>query len=156
MKVNLIAVGKIKEKYFRYAVDEYKKRLSRFCEFTEIEVKEESFVNEPNESEKTKILEKEGEEILKKAKGRIIAMCIEGKKHSSLDLSRVISGQIESGGEITFVIGGSYGLSDAVKSVATKKISFSDMTFPHTLFRVMLIEQIYRAFTIIQGSNYHK
>ncbi len=156
IKINVVAVGKVKEKYFQEAINEYSKRLSRFCEFRIIEVKEENFNSVPSESDKQKILTKEGEEILSKAKGKIIALCIEGEKVSSQGLSKIISKSIDLGEELTFVIGGSYGLLEKVKSQSKAKISFSDMTFPHTLFRVMLVEQIYRAFMINAGSEYHK
>lgn len=155
-KVNVIAVGKVKEKYFLDAINEYAKRLSRFCEFNIIEVKEENFNAVPSLGDKEKILKREGDDILAKCRGKIVAMCVEGKGVSSEDFAKMLKECESRGEEMTFVIGGSYGLSAEVKARAKDKISFSDMTFPHTLFRVMLTEQIYRAFMINAGSEYHK
>lgn len=156
MKIKLVAVGKVKEEYFNKGIEEYVKRLSRFCDFKIVEIKEENFVQEPTESQKLEIMKREGEKILKELKGYVIAMAIEGKKVSSLDFSRLILDLKDKDGEITFVIGGSYGICNQVKERANLKISFSDMTFPHTLFRVMLVEQIYRGFMIGVDSKYHK
>ncbi len=155
-KVKIIAVGKVKEKYYTDAILEYSKRLSRFCEFSICEVKEENFLKEPNESEIQEILKREGESILKEIKGYSVVMAIEGKKQSSKSLANFIKTQKDKGEEICFIIGGSYGVSDKVKAVANEKMSFSDATFPHTLFRVMLVEQIYRAFNINADTRYHK
>ena len=155
-KIKVVAVGKVKENYFLDAILEYKKRLSRYCEFSIVEVKEENFIKEPNDSEIEEILKREGESILKELKGYVIAMAIEGKKCSSKGLATLIKNQVDKGQEITFVIGGSYGLSNAVKKRADLLLSFSDATFPHTLFRVMLLEQVYRAFTINTDARYHK
>lgn len=156
LKIKIVAVGKIKEKYFKEGQDEYVKRLSRFGEVKVIEVKEETFVNEPNEQEKALILKREGEEIEKNLSGYIISCCIEGEKYSSIEFSNILSKAKDLKGEITFVIGGSYGLTDDIKRKSDKKLSVSDMTFPHTLFRVMLLEQIYRAFMISSNGRYHK
>jgi 23S rRNA (pseudouridine1915-N3)-methyltransferase len=155
IKVNVLAVGKIKEKYFNEAVFEYEKRLSKFCEFKIIEIAEENFAKVDDALIEV-IKEKEGEKILPHLKGHVIAMAIEGKKVSSVSLAQKIKGLADMGKTITFIIGGSYGLSDKVKERATELISFSDATFPHTLFRVMLCEQVYRAFCINAGSPYHK
>jgi 23S rRNA (pseudouridine1915-N3)-methyltransferase len=156
IKINLVAVGKVKEKYFADGIDEYKKRLGKFCEFNIIELAEENY-NKVDDSLIKQIKEKEGEKILLNLKGHVFAMAIEGKKFSSEKFAARIKTLTDSGqGVITFVIGGSYGLSDKVKERADELISFSDMTFPHTLFRLMLTEQIYRAFSIIGGSAYHK
>ena len=154
-KVKIIAVGKIKEEYFQLAVAEYVKRAGRYAEVKIVEVKEENFCAEPSDKEKEIILEKEGEGILKEVKGRVFALAIEGKKISSEGLKDLIKKSKDAGEELTFIIGGSYGLADKVKRAATL-VSFSDMTFPHTLFRVMLTEQIYRAFNIMEGGKYHK
>ena len=154
-KVKIIAVGKIKEEYFQQAVAEYVKRAGRYAEVKITEVKEENFCAEPSDKEKEIILEKEGEAILKEVKGRVFALAIEGKKISSEGLKDLIKKSKDAGEELTFIIGGSYGLADKVKRAATL-VSFSDMTFPHTLFRVMLTEQIYRAFNIMEGGKYHK
>ena len=151
-KVNIVAVGKVKEKYFEQGIAEYSKRMSRFCEFNIIECKEQS-LEDINESV---ALMRESEEIIKKLRGFIVVMAIEGEKLSSEKLSKMLVSAKDSVGEITFVIGSSCGISDAVKKRADRLISFSDMTFPHTLFRLMLCEQIYRGFMIAGGGKYHK
>ncbi len=143
-KVNIVCVGKIKESFYREAVSEYAKRLSRFVNFS---------VREINEG---KNLEEEGRDILRAAKGYIIALCVEGKKFSSEALAAELKRQYDRGAEVTFIIGSSCGLCDEVKSAADLKLSFSDMTFPHQLMRVILCEQIYRAYMINSGSEYHK
>lgn len=156
IKINLIAVGKVKEKYFADGISEYAKRLSRFCEFKITEIQEENF-QKTDESLISVIKEKEAERILPHLKGYVFAMVIEGKKFSSERFASELKGIIDKGqGVITFVVGGSYGLSDEIKKRANALLSFSDMTFPHTLFRLMLCEQIYRAFSINGGSAYHK
>lgn len=156
LKVKIVAVGKIKEKYFIEAISEYAKRLSRYVNFSVVEVKEENYVSEPNDSEKLEILKREGANIKKELSGYVIAMCIEGKKLSSVDLANTFSKITNVNSEVTFVIGGSYGIDDSVKCLANLKLSISDMTFPHTLCRVLLVEQIYRAFSIINDGKYHK
>lgn len=156
VKINVIAVGKIKEKYFIEALKEYQKRLARFCEFSIIEVPEENYIKVDDEIiEKIKL--KEEENVLPKLKGYVFATAIEGKKYSSDEFAKKLKSLIDQGkGVITFVIGGSYGMTQKVKNTANELISFSDMTFPHTFFRVMLTEQIYRAFSINAGTPYHK
>ena len=145
LKINLVCVGKVKEKYFSLGIEEYAKRLGRFCEFSIIETAEETTV------------ERERKNILPKLRGTVFAFAIEGKKYSSEQFAAKIKTLKDKGvGEITFVIGGSYGLSGEVKAKADELISFSDMTFPHTLFRLMCTEQIYRAMTIMSGITYHK
>ncbi len=152
MRINIIAVGKIKEKYFVDACNEYLKRLSRFDVVSIIEVPEAPQGKSIEEQNKI-----EGESILNKARGYIIAMDIEGKKLSSQDLAKLLDTKKSEGiSEISFIIGGSNGLSQDVKNKVDLKISFSDMTFPHQLFRVMLLEQIYRAETILNHIPYHK
>ena len=143
-KINIVCVGKIKEKFFSDAILEYLKRLSRFAKVEVREVAE------------CRTLEEEAALILKAAKGRIIALCIEGKKYSSEELAGYVKELTDSGTECTFIIGSSCGLSDEVKSRANLKLSFSDLTFPHQLMRVILLEQIYRAFMINGGGEYHK
>ena len=153
LRINLVCVGRVKEKYFADGIAEYIKRLSRFCEFSVVEVAEENF----KDASVSATVEKEGKNILSKLRGAVYALAIEGKKYSSAAFSEEIKRLAVNGeSEITFVIGGSYGLSDEVKKRADGLISFSDMTFPHTLFRLMLTEQIYRAFCIAQGTPYHK
>lgn len=156
VKINVVCVGKIKEKYFQDGALEYIKRLSRFAKVNVVEIKERNIVNEPNESEILEILRREGEDIKKELKGRLVCMAIEGKKVSSKSFASLIERAKNANGEITFVVGGSYGIDKSVKNVCDELVSFSDMTFPHTLYRVMLLEQIYRAFTILEDGKYHK
>ncbi|MBO7149946.1 MAG: 23S rRNA (pseudouridine(1915)-N(3))-methyltransferase RlmH [Clostridia bacterium] len=156
VKVNVVAVGKVKEKYFADGIAEYAKRIGKFASFSIVEVAEENF-NKVDAKVVEIIKERECERILPHLKGQVYAMAIEGKKYSSETFAKEIKAQVDKGeGIITFVIGGSYGLDDKIKQKADKLISFSDMTFPHTMFRLMLTEQIYRAFSINSGSNYHK
>ena len=156
IKINLVAVGKVKESYFKEAIAEYSKRLAAFCKFTVIEVKEENFCGESAQIAE-KSVKSEGALIMQKLAGYNIALAIEGEKISSEKLAEKIKKLTDGGaGEITFLIGGSYGLSDEVKRACNEKISFSAMTFPHTLARVIACEQVYRAFTIINGKEYHK
>ena len=156
VKVKIVAVGKVKEKYFLDGINEYAKRLKRFCQFSIVEVAEENYDKAQGKMLDV-IKEKEAERILPNLKGFVFAMAIEGEKFSSENFAKKIKNLTDDGvGEITFVIGGSYGLSDKVKKRADKLISFSDMTFPHTLFRLILCEQIYRAYTINEGTAYHK
>lgn len=156
IKIKLICVGKIKENYFVDAVKEYEKRLSRFCQFQIKEIKEENFNDNPTQSQIKSIIKKEGENILREIKGEAVLLDIQGKEYSSVEFANFLKSNIDKGAEITFIIGGSYGVSEEVKKMATNRISFSKMTFPHTMFRVMLLEQTYRAFTIINGAKYHK
>lgn len=158
VKINLIAVGKVKEKYFLDGISEYAKRLSSYCNFKIIEIEEENY-KKVSPSLVEEIKSKEGKKILSSidAKGYVFVTAIEGKQFSSTSFANEIKKLNDSGvGTIYFIIGGSYGLSDEVKKRADKLISFSDMTFPHTLFRLMLTEQIYRAFSINGGTPYHK
>lgn len=158
LNVNIICVGSLKEKFFTDAVNEYKKRLSRYCKFNIIELSEEKISDQETKAQIDKTLLKEGEKILSKIgkSDYCIAMCIEGKNISSEELSRKLEEISLSFGTVNFIIGGSWGLSDEVKRRADFKLSVSKMTFPHQLFRVMLSEQIYRAFTISSGAKYHK
>lgn len=144
IKVNIVCVGKIKEQFYRDAVAEYVKRLSRFCRAEICELSE------------GRSLEEEGEAILRRVRGYVIALCVEGQKLSSTGLAARIKQLCDGGKEITFIIGSSCGLAEKVKAAARLKLSFSDMTFPHQLMRVILCEQIYRAFMINGGGEYHK
>ena len=156
LKINLVAVGKVKEKYFVDGIAEYVKRLSKFCTFNLIEVVEENYTK-VDEAISQIIMEKEAQRILKHLKGYVVAFAIEGKKYSSQSFANLFDNLSTQGNsEITFVIGGSYGLSKEIKNKANQLMSFSDMTFPHTLFRLMTVEQIYRAFCINNGVAYHK
>ena len=156
IKVNIVCVGKVKEKYFKDGIDEYKKRLSRYCNFNIIELEEENYsMVSPTLIDKIKKVE--GERIKKNLKGYVIVTAIEGEEFSSESLAKTIKTLGDNGtGELTFVIGGSYGVDDTIKKSANKLLSVSKMTFPHTLFRLILTEQIYRAFSINEGSAYHK
>lgn len=158
MTVNIICVGKIKEDYFVKATAEFEKRLSRFCSFNVICLADKSIPDNPSAAECNAVLEKEGEQILKKiGKGDIVvAMCIEGKQLSSEQLAAKLADFQMQGSTIDFIIGGSLGLSDAVKKRADFRLSMSSMTFPHRIARLMLEEQIYRAFKINANETYHK
>ncbi|MBR6670428.1 MAG: 23S rRNA (pseudouridine(1915)-N(3))-methyltransferase RlmH [Ruminococcus sp.] len=157
MNIKLIVIGKLKEEYLRNACGEYIKRLSRYCNFELFELDEFRLSDNPSQKEICSALEKEAEMIKKYAKGYIIPMCIEGKQLSSTELSeKICSVGINGQSTITFIIGSSFGLSETIKSMADLKLSMSKMTFPHQLARVMLLEQIYRAFSISEGSKYHK
>ncbi len=158
MNINIICVGKIKEKYFTDALNEYAKRLSRFAKFSIIEVPDEKIPDNASEKEEDMIKEKEGKKILAKLSqgSYIIALCIEGTELSSEELAKKIADIFMTSSNITFIIGGSLGLSDAVKSKAQLKLSFGKMTLPHQLMRVVLAEQIYRSFKINANETYHK
>lgn len=159
MKVKLITVGKLKEKYLKDGISEYVKRLGRFTKFESIELPDEKTPDNARESENKLILEKEGRRILSKVGDRdyVIALAIEGKQFPSEQLAKEIEqATLKGHSEITFIIGGSLGLSLEVKKRANQLMSFGLLTFPHQLMRLVLVEQIYRAFMIQQGSPYHK
>lgn len=159
MKITVICVGKSNEKFYTDAVKEYAKRLSRYCKLDIIEVADEKTVENASENVDLMIKRKEGDRILKNVPddSYVIAMAIEGKMMTSVELSEKINDLAISGrSSITFMIGGSLGLAPEVMARADYKLSFSKMTFPHMLFRVMLLEQIYRSFRIINHEPYHK
>lgn len=159
MKITIITVGKIKEKYFTDAISEYSKRLSRYCKLEIIQVADEKTPDGASEALETQIKDKEGERILSNIKdgSYVVALAIEGNMLDSEELAEKIEKWGVSGvSQIVFVIGGSLGLSRAVLNRADYKLSFSRMTFPHQLMRVILLEQIYRAYRIIQNEPYHK
>lgn len=159
MNITLITVGKIKEKFLRDAIDEYSKRLSKYCKLEVIEVADEKTPDNASEKEELQIKEKEGAQILSKIKDNayVIAMDLKGKTLSSEEFSSFIDNcGIQGNSNLVFIIGGSLGLSQDVLNRAKYKLCFSKMTFPHQLFRVMLLEQIYRGFRIIKGEPYHK
>ena len=157
MNINLIVIGKLKEDYLRSACAEYIKRLGRYCGFELHELDECRLSDNPSEKEIASALKKEAEQIQKFAKGYIIPMCIEGKQLSSEELSTKISDAGVSGfSTVTFIIGSSFGLDESVKAMGNYRLSMSKMTFPHQLARVMLLEQIYRAFQIASNGKYHK
>lgn len=159
MKITLVTVGKIKEKFYTEALAEYAKRLSRYCKLEIVQVADEKTPDKASELEEQQIKKREGERILAQIKdgAYVIALAIEGKMLDSEELAKKIE-QLGVGGtsQIVFVIGGSLGLSDAVLKRADYKLSFSKMTFPHQLMRVILLEQIYRSYRIIAGEPYHK
>ena len=161
MRINIISVGKIKEKYLKDAIEEYSKRLSKFCTLNIIELNE-MVAKVENEESIKKTIEGEGKEILAKIdtftkNNFIFALDIDGIELSTVEFEKKIE-EVKLNGvsEITFIIGGSYGLSTEVKKRADFRLSFSKMTFPHQLFRIILLEQIYRAFKIENNEPYHK
>ena len=159
LNVTILAVGKIKEKFLSDAIDEYSKRLGRYCRLEIIRVKDDPTPDNPTDKERDIVLKREGERLIEKIpKGaNIIPLCIEGKQKSSEEFAKIMS-DIPSGGksEVVFIIGGSMGLWDRIKDMADIKLSFSKMTFPHQLMCVILLEQLYRAFNISGGGKYHK
>lgn len=156
MKINLVCVGKIKEKYFTDAVSEYQKRLSRFADFKIIELPE----YPPKTQSKEDIsasLSAEGKKMLSELKGYVVATAIDGEMLSSEELAALINKKFSDGyGEITFLIGGSNGTDPEILKKADKRVSFGRVTYPHQLMRVILAEQIYRAVSILNNLPYHK
>ncbi len=144
MKVNVVCVGKLKESYWREACAEYEKRLSRFCKLEIRELAERASLKE------------EAADILKNLRGHVLVLAVEGREMSSEEFAASIKKLQDEGRETTFVIGSSCGLGGEVKRAADEKISFSKLTFPHQMFRVVLLEQLYRAFMINAGAEYHK
>lgn len=144
MKINVVCIGKLKESYWRDACAEYEKRLSRFCNLEIKELSERSSLKE------------EANDILKKLQGYVLISAVEGREMTSEDFAATLKKSQDGGRELTFVIGSSCGLDPLVKETADEKISFSKMTFPHQMFRVVLLEQLYRAFMINCGAEYHK
>jgi 23S rRNA (pseudouridine1915-N3)-methyltransferase len=150
--IKIICVGKLKEKYLKDAIDEYKKRISKYSELELIEVADEGLLDD------VKTLKKEGESILKyiNTKDYIITLEIEGNNISSLEFAEKINNIYQTNSNITFIIGGSLGLDEEIKRLSNYRLSFGKMTFPHQLFRVLLLEQIYRCFKINNNESYHK
>lgn len=159
MRITVVCVGKIKEKYLTMAIDEYKKRLSRYCKLEIIELADEKTPDNASAAEELQIKKKEGERILKNIKDSayVIALAIEGKMLSSEELADKMQ-QLGVSGEshLVFVIGGSLGLDAEVLDRADYKLSFSKMTFPHQVMRMILLEQVYRGYRIMGGEPYHK
>jgi 23S rRNA (pseudouridine1915-N3)-methyltransferase len=153
--INVVCVGKLKEKYYIEAQAEYLKRLSAFCRVSVIEKKESLIPKDASNALIEKAVEEESNSITESARGMIIAFSPDGEKMDSIKFADVVKNGVRSG-DITFAIGGSHGLSRKLKQNAGRVISFSDMTFPHQLFRVILLEQVYRAFMIMEGRTYHK
>ena len=159
LNIKLICVGKLREKYYIEAFQEYAKRLGAYCRLDCLEIAEQRLPEHPGEKEIAAALEREAGEILRAvpADAFLCALCVEGKQILSEGMAEMIAAREKSGKpKLCFVIGGSFGLSPAVKQRADFKLSFSPMTFPHHLARVMLAEQIYRGFKINEGSRYHK
>ena len=159
MKINIICVGKLKEKYFKDAIDEYSKRMKRFCTFNIIELPDEKIPDNASDAEEKKILQTEGEKILKHIMpdDYVFSLCVEGKGMSSEKLAAKLSELMLMGkSTVDFIIGGSLGLDISVKNRSDFRLSFSEMTFPHQLMRVILCEQLYRAFKINNNEKYHK
>ena len=158
-KITLISVGKLKEQFFKDAEKEYLKRLKGFCSFELCEISAETLPQNPSDSQIEASLLVEAEKIISKIpkNAEVISLCIEGKLHSSEELSSIILENANFGsGNICFIIGSSYGLAQKVKALSKVRLSMSKMTFPHRLARVMLLEQIYRAYKILGGGEYHK
>lgn len=159
MKITIVCVGKIKEKYFTQGIDEYSKRLSRYCKLEIVEVPDEKTPDNASEAMELQIKKKEGERILSKIKdgAYVIALAIEGKQYTSEEFAdRIEKLGVMGESHIVFVIGGSLGLDQGVLSMAKEKISFSKMTFPHQMMRMVLLEQVYRGYRIMNGEPYHK
>ncbi|WKY46305.1 23S rRNA (pseudouridine(1915)-N(3))-methyltransferase RlmH [Eubacteriaceae bacterium ES3] len=159
MYVQIICLGKIKEKFMKQAIDEYSKRLSSYCRLEIIELKDEIIPEKASDADYLQLINKEGERILGKIKNGAYVICLDlsGQQLDSQEFSRKIENLgIQGKSHIIFIIGGSLGLSESIKNRADLKLSFSKMTFPHQLFRVMLLEQIYRSFKIIHNETYHK
>ena len=159
LNMRIVCVGKLREQFYIDAFNEYSKRLSAYCKFECVELNETKLGSSPSDKEIAAALDKEAVDI-ERALGKdayVIAMCVEGKQLKSEDFAQKINSRAVSGrGRICFVIGGSFGISQRIKQRADMRLSMSEMTFPHHLARVMLAEQIYRAFKIIKGSKYHK
>lgn len=159
IRINVIAVGKLKENYLRQACEEYIKRIKAYSKITVTEVSEERCSDNPSDAEIENVIDKEGKRIIAKIpKGSfIIPLCIEGTQYGSEEFSKKIDSISLSGlSDITFIIGGSFGLSNEVKNLGKIKLSFGKFTLPHQLMRVVLLEQIYRAFSISNNGKYHK
>ena len=159
MNISIITVGKVKEKYLRDGIDEYRKRLTRYCNLEILEVPDEKTPDNASQKEEEQIKTKEGIAILKHVKETsfVIALAINGKSLSSEELADQLSKlAINGNSNVAFITGGSLGLSQEVLNRANYKLSFSKMTFPHQLMRMILVEQIYRGFRIINGEPYHK
>lgn len=159
LNIRIVCVGKLREQFYIDAFSEYSKRLSAYCKFECVELNETKLGSSPSDKEIAAALDKEASDI-ERAIGKdayVIAMCVEGGQLKSEDFARKINSLAVSGrGRLCFVIGGSFGISPKIKQRADIRLGMSEMTFPHHLARVMLAEQIYRAFKIIEGSKYHK
>lgn len=156
--ITVITVGTLKESYLKEGVAEYKKRLSQYARVDEVNIKEEKIANEDDSAEVKRALEAEADKILSaipKGAGKI-ALCVEGKQYDSVALANLIGKMADESGKIALIIGSSHGLSERVKRECDVRLSFSALTFPHQLMRVVLYEALYRSFTILAGKKYHK
>jgi len=151
-RVTVLCVGKLKERFYAQAAEEYAKRLGRYCKLEVVELPEQRLPESPAPGEIERALGREAEALRAKLSGRYIALCVEGEQRSSEEFAMLL----EPPEPLAFVIGGSYGLHPSVKAGAVLRLSMSQMTFPHHLARVMVLEQIYRGFKILEGSRYHK
>lgn len=159
MRISIVCVGKIKEKYLKLGIDEFSKRLSKYCKLEILELDDEKAPENLSDKEMLMIKDKEGKKILSKIKDNsyVIALAIDGKNLSSEELAETMNNLgVRGTSHIVFVIGGSLGLSNEVLDRANYKLSFSKMTFPHQLMRLILLEQVYRAYRINSGEPYHK
>lgn len=158
LTINIICIGKIKEKFFKLAIDEYSKRLSKYCKLNILELPDEKIPNKLNSSIENEIKTKECDNIIKHLKKDSYTICLDlkGKEFSSEQFSKNIENISMQSSQINFVIGGSLGLTEKILDLSNQKICFSKMTFPHQLIRIFLLEQIYRAFKISNGETYHK
>ncbi len=159
MNITIVAVGKIKEAYLKSACAEYEKRLSRFCKLKIVELPDEPMSDRPSSAEYDSVLKKEGARILSAIKDTdvVISLCVEGIQQSSEAFAQTIENACTNGASsFTFIIGGSLGLLEEIKKKSHLRLSFSKMTFPHQLMRVILLEQLYRAFKINRNESYHK
>ena len=156
VRIKLIAVGKLKEKFFRDAVEEYQKRLTRYAQLEIVELPDVSVPDDPSEAQIRTVLEKEGAAIAKHIPPRsyVVALCVDGQQKSSEAFAEFL--REPQNGDVTFLIGGSHGLADSIVRSAQCRLSFSAMTFPHQLMRIIFLEQLYRAFKINAGERYHK
>ncbi len=158
MKIRIVSVGKIKERFFKEAQDEYLKMLSRFADVEIVELQDEKVPEDPSAGEIEAVLRKEGERIKNAVKGETnyYCMAIEGMEYDSLAFAKFVENNRNSGKNIIFIIGGSYGISDEIKKGARGLISFSKLTFPHRIARILLLEQLFRSFKIMSNEIYHK
>lgn len=157
LNINIICVGKIKEQYLKDAINEYSKRLSKYCNLNIVEIQDEKLPNKLYESLLNEVKEKECNKIIQsiKKESYVIALDLKGKEYTSEDFSKRIENITNINSSITFIIGGTLGLTDEIRKLSNEKICFSKMTFPHQLIRVFLLEQIYRAFKIQKNETYH-
>ena len=158
LNVKFITLGTLKESYLREAAAEYEKRLSGFCRFDSVQLKEERLPDDPSESEIRSALEREAQKILALVPPRayVVAMCVEGKQISSPEFAEKLEEISSRTSDVCFIIGSSFGLCESVKQRADMRLSISKLTFPHQLMRVVLLEAVYRAFNIQKGTKYHK